>query len=243
MSAADAASIGDVGEAYWKAKLAAVPVGASIEKVEELLGVHGGGGEEGGGGSSVHFALDDFYAVDAHFVKDRKRDVDMFQGFGALVHFARRVDVVVPPDFTGKWKTYFINGVVAGEADCSSGHVTHLATFFDNGQLQSSSDIVYGKPDGASVAFFRDGTKQSEGRYARGERVGPWVEYHRNGKPSLEATYVDGKVEGIELERREDGSLSTRFDYHAGAQTGQAAWDENGKLIYARGTTAPDAGK
>jgi antitoxin component YwqK of YwqJK toxin-antitoxin module len=153
------------------------------------------------------------------------------------------VDVVVKRGFTGKWKTYFINGVVAGEADCASGNVTHVETYFDNGQLQSSSDVVNGNPDGVAVTFFRDGKKATDGRYAAGKRVGPWVEYHPNGKPYLEATYVDGQVEGIELLRHEDGSLSARIDYHAGVETGQAGWNENGKLEYARGTTALDAGK
>jgi hypothetical protein len=243
MAAADAASIGDVGEAYWNAKLASVPAGVSTDKVQEIIGGKAEGGEGGGGGSSMYFALDDFYGVTAYFVEDRKTHVDTFASFSPLAHHARSVDVVPPPGFTGKWKTYFINGVVAGESDYASGTVTHISSYFDNGQLQSTSDVVRGQPEGVSVTFFRNGKKATDGRYAAGKRVGPWVEYHENGTPYMEATYVDGQVEGPELLRREDGSMQARIDYHAGKETGQAGWNEKGTLEYARGTTAVDAGK
>jgi hypothetical protein len=243
MATADAASIGDVGEAYWKAKLASVAVGSSSDKVQEVLGVQGEGGEGGGGGSSMHFTLDDHYAVTAFFAEDRKTYVSTFQSFSPLVHSSRRVDVVAPKRFSGRWTTYFVNGAVAGEADCVDGNVTHVSTYFDNGQLQATTDIANGNPDGIAVTFFRNGKRATDGRYAAGKRVGPWVEYHENGTAYLEATYVDGQVEGSELLRREDGSLQARTDYHAGKETGQAGWDAKGKLEYARGTTAEDAGK
>jgi hypothetical protein len=245
MAARDAASVGDVGEAYWNAKLASVAVGTTSDKVQEILGVNGQGGEGGGGGSSMHFKLDDHYVVTAFFAEDRATHVDKLQSFSPLVHHPRVVDVVAPAGFNGKWATYFINGGVANESEYVNGSVAHVSDYFANGQLQSATAYVEHKEEGMAVTYFRNGKKATEGRYAAGKRVGPWVEYRENGKPYVEATFVDGQQDGIAIYRREDGTIESRMDYRAGKETGQAAWDEKGKLLYARGSAAPlaDAGK
>lgn len=245
MAARDAASVGDMGEAYWNAKLASVAVGATSDSVQELLGVRAHGGEGGGGGSSMHFTLDDYYAVTAHFGEDRATHVSRFQSFSPLVHQPRVVDVTAPVGFNGKWTTYFINGAVANERSYVNGSASHVSTYFDNGQLQSATDYVEHNEDGLAVTYFRNGKKATEGRYAAGKRVGPWVEYRENGKPYAEATYVDGKQDGIAIYRREDGTIQSRMDFRLGNETGQAAWDEKGKLVYARGSAESllDGGK
>ena len=48
----------------------------------------------------------------------------------------------------------------------------------------------------------------------------------------------DGELDGPSIQYREDGTKVSRIDYKAGKETGQAAWDEGGKLLYARGTAS-----
>ena len=56
------------------------------------------------------------------------------------------------------------------------------------------------------------------------------------GTVTVDTSYVDGARNGVSMSFREDGTKSTRMDYKAGKETGQAAWDEQGKLLFAHGT-------
>ncbi|MDB4994460.1 MAG: hypothetical protein JWM74_1892 [Myxococcaceae bacterium] len=249
MAAADAAAVGDHGEAFWKTKLAYIRPGTSDDDVASALGTPGKISNESGGPWSQTFKLDDFWSVRGSFSLDKSASPETYRlsAWDPPVCWARRVEVSAAPGpaFTGKWSTYYINGAVASEAEYdATGRVVRETNYFDNGQLMGP--YVGGNEDGFVVTYFRDGKKATEGRYAKGKRTGRWVEYHASGKPYVEATYVDGEIDGSAFYFREDGTKS-RMDYRLGKETGQAAWDGSGKLEYARGSAAdaggPDAAK
>ncbi len=249
MAAADAAAVGDHGEAFWRAKIAGIRFGTSDDDVGRALGAQGQVSNESGGPWSQTFKLDDYWSVRGAFTADKTTSPETYRlrAWDPPVCWARRVEVSAAPAFTGKWSTYYVNGAIASEAEYdAAGRVVRATDYFDNGRLRSVTAYIDGHEDGLVVTYFRDGAKASEGRYAGGKRTGPWVEYLANGKPYVEVTYVDGEMDGVALYFRDDGTKS-RTDYCRGKETGQAAWDAFGKLEYARGSAAdggaPDAGK
>jgi hypothetical protein len=229
--ATNPAAAGDPGEAFWKKKLAAIKPGITAEQFKAATGAT----EEGGAGSgqthTMIFRLDDHWVVEIYFDNpDRLREV------GPLTSSLRSIWIAPPKDFTGKWTTYFVNGVLSHDIDYSKGTYRRFASYYDNGQLVYEQRYVDGTIDGPEVGYHRDGKKAYEGKYAGGKRIGRWVHWHPNGKMESEETYVDGERDGTSTNWREDGTKSVRFDYKAGKETGQAAWDEKGKLLYAHGT-------
>jgi hypothetical protein len=241
LAARDPSAVGDKGEAFWKAKLATIPRGSTEGEVGMTLGPSQSG-EGPWGGSHQTFGLDDYWRAGGSFKLDATSTYRL-TGWDPPMRFVRKVDVWPGPGFSGKWLTYFVNGAVAAENDYASGTVTHIADYFDNGQPQSLTTFVGDKPEGPAVTYFRDGKKATEGRYAAGKRVGPWVEYYANGKRYVEMSYVDGEQDGIVIHWRADGTKESRMDFRLGKETGQAAWDERGTLVYARGSTDQDGGK
>jgi antitoxin component YwqK of YwqJK toxin-antitoxin module len=148
----------------------------------------------------------------------------------------RHVWVEPAKDFTGRWVTYFVNGVTAHDIDYLRGSYRRFRSYYDNGQLVSEQRYVDGKVDGPEVGFHPDGKKAYEIRHAAGKHVGRWVHFYPNGQIESVETWVNGVREGSSVRWREDGTKSVQFDYRAGKETGQAAWDEKGALLYAHGT-------
>lgn len=225
------AAAGDPGEAFWKAKLAAIKPGISMQDLETATGGQGEGTDDGMGGSSTTFRLDHYWTTVVRFDPSQKlREV------GPLTRGARPVWVAQPPGYAGKWVTYFVNGAVAHDIQFAKGEYERFTAYFDNGQLVYEHRYKNGKIEGPEVGFHRDGKKAYEGAHANGKQSGRWVHWYANGTMQSDQTYVNGELDGPSRNWREDGTKSSRIDYRAGKETGQAAWDEQGKLLYARGS-------
>ncbi len=145
--------------------------------------------------------------------------------------------------FTGKWVTYFVNGLAENDIQYTHGEYQRFTTYYDNGQLAYEQRYVGGKIDGPELGYHRDGKRAYAIEHAMGKSVGRWLHWFPNGKVETEQTYVDGELDGSVVHWREDGTKSSRMDYRNGKETGQAAWDEHGKLLYARGTASAESGR
>ncbi len=219
------------GAARWKQRLSAIPLGISAEEFKTATGASAEGRTGSMGGSSMTFRLDDNWTVNAQF--DRS---DKLRELGPLTASVRPIWVEPPPGYSGRWVTYFANGVVAHDIQYQRGAYERFKAYYDSGQLVYEQRYVNGKIDGAEVGFHRNGAKAYEISHAAGKSVGRWVHWYPNGKMQSEQTYVNGALEGTSMNWREDGSKSTRMDCRAGKETGQAAWDEQGKLLFAHGS-------
>jgi hypothetical protein len=232
----DAAAAGDPGEAHWKGKLAQVKPGMSEAAFLAATGAKSEGTNSSGRSSSTNFRLDDYWTVVAHFdLPDSLRKVE------PLTRHARSLWVSPPKNFTGRWITYYVNGVVDNDIQYRNGTYERFATYYDNGQLVHVEVYVNGKVEGPQISYHPDGSKAYEGQSSKGKSVGRWVHWYANGKKQSESTYVDDQQDGPSMRWREDGTKWSRIDYSKGKETGQAAWDEQGKLLYANGT-AENAG-
>ncbi len=229
--AADPAAAGVVDEAFWKNKLAAIPRGVTPEQLEGLIGAKSEGATGSGGTMTVNYRLDDHWTVVAIFDHPGGlRDV------GELSRAARDVWVEPPKGFSGRWVTYFATGVVAHDIQYSSGKYRKFTAYHDNGQLAYEQRYVDGEIDGVELGFHRNGKRAYEGTHAMGKRIGRWVHWYESGAVESESTYVDGLLEGPSITWRENGTMSVRREYHAGQETGQASWDEQGKLLFSHGS-------
>lgn len=224
-------------EAYWRAELAArAKRGMTPAQFEAALHATTQGGGSSGQSSTIIYRLDDYWDVEVYF--DIHDTGDALREVGPLAHKVRAVWVEPPKDFTGRWKTYFANGRVAHDIEYAHGVYVTFTSLYDNGQLVMTQHYVDGKNDGEEVAFHDNGAKAYVGHYVAGKMVGHWVHWYPDGKVETEADYNDhGELEGQSWTHRTDGS-KVRFDYHAGKETGQAAWDQQGVLIYAHGSAA-----
>lgn len=229
--AADPKAAGDPGEAFWKTRLATVPMGISQARFEELLGAKGEGAVSSGQSTTAIFRLDDYWMVETYFSHpDKLREI------GPLSRRARHVWVDPAKDFTGRWVTYFVNGSMSHDIQYRKGTYERFTAYYDNGQRIYEQRYLDGKIDGAEIGHHPDGSKAYEIHHAAGKHTGTWVHWFPNGRKQSEETYVNGELDGISMRYREDGSKQSRMDYKAGKETGQAAWDEKGVLLYSRGT-------
>ncbi len=231
MSAKAPAAMGDPGEAFWKAKLAAIKPGITEAQLRALVGATSEAGISSGQTSTVTFRTDDYWTFVAYFDQNGQ-----LREIGSLDRRARAVWVDPPKTISGRWVSYFVNGVIAHDVDYAQGAYRRFAAYYDNGQLTYEQRYVGGNIDGDEVGYHRDGKKAYEIHHAAGKSVGHWVHWYANGNVQMDRTYVDDALDGPMTSFREDGTKSSRIDYRAGNETGQAAWDEHGKLLYKRGT-------
>lgn len=224
---------GDPGEAHWARKLAAIPKGISSDEFARATGATGEGGASSGQSSTTRWRLDDYWTVTVIFDQP-----DSLRDMGALARDARRVWVDPGKGYTGEWTTYRVNGVVDHRIDYVAGEYRRFASYYDNGQLVSEQRYEKGAVDGPELGFHKGGERAYAIQYAAGKPVGKWLHWYANGKLQSEQKYVDGKLDGVTMNWREDGTKSSRIDYRLGEETGQAAWDEHGTLLYARGSAA-----
>lgn len=227
----------DPGEAYWKARINQVAkTGMSILDVEQVLGASKNGGASTGGSTSMGFQLDDYWSFVAHF-NSRVEPEQLFE-IGPVSRSVRHAWVEPAKGYSGPWLTYYVNGAKSHDIDYENGSYRRLRVYYASGHLVYEQNYVDGQVDGVEVGYHENGTKAYSIQRVAGVNTGRWVWWHENGKMASEQTYVDGKLEGVATRWREDGSMESVHHYHEGKEIGQAAWDKNGKQIFAHGTAA-----
>ncbi len=193
-----------------------------------------------GGGSSGHstsevYRLDDFWAV--QITSDDNGTIRLV---GTAQPSVRHLWVAPPPHFTGRWVTYFTNGIASHDIAFRDGAYERFRAFHDNGQLAYEQRYVNGQIDGDETGFDRDGHTSYAIHHAAGQNVGRWVHFYPTGRMQSEEHYVAGQLDGVSTRWRPDGSRDSISHYAHGQETGQAAWDEHGTLLYAHGTAASE---
>lgn len=227
-------------EATWQTRLASIKPGTPASELAALLGAT----EEGalGNGTGLTLRLDDAWTVIAEItgggVQATPVPTPALIAFGPLQAASRQVWVAPPDGYTGPWVTYFASGQVASDIEYAGGTYARFTARYDNGQESYTQRYVGGVADGPEVGYHRDGSKAYAIQRARGENVGTWTHWYPSGQKQSEETYVAGKLDGVMAGWRQDGSKDYEIHYKAGVETGQAAWDAQGKRLYAHGTAA-----
>lgn len=223
-------AIGDHGQAHWQSVLSSVPAGADSGAMVHATGsVPGSYAVEGP--AATGFRLDDFWVVVAEL--DGSQRLSRFE---PVMRAPLTVDAPRwPAGYSGEWRGYRVSGSLFSSTTVEADRVTRYRVFHDNGQPSYEERYRDGKLEGDSLGFHPNGKQAYERHYRAGIQVGPAREWHDNGALWIEVTYVAGKPDGPEQHFRDDGSKEVLFIYSAGEEEGQAAWDHDGSLLYARG--------
>jgi hypothetical protein len=234
---------GDPGEAFWKEKFSDVIPGMTPAAIRRVTGATEDGADVGGiacgGGScAIQIRLDDYW-VAAMSIADESGGLIGPVGFSRL---PRSYWVEPPKDYSGSWRTFFLNGGPRHEMEYSNGRSTRIRSFLDNGQLgyEQGDDVFSGKKP--EIGFYRNGSKMYEGRYSDGKREGTWTHWFPNGSKQSEARYIGGQLSG-QIGWHQNGQKSREMEFDGrGIETGQAAWREDGTLQFAHGSLSEKYG-
>jgi hypothetical protein len=225
----NAAAAHDV--AYWTKRLAEIKIGSPVTDLETKLSAKSEAGGSSGQSTSTSYRLDDYNITEITF--DIQTQKILF--IGKVENRPRSVWVDPPKDFSGHWKTFFVDGKLERDYEYAHGVYVTTSDYYDNGQLAMTRHYVAGKLEGPEVAFHPNGKKAYEGAYKHDKSEGHWLYWFPSGKVETDQTYVDGALHGTSTTNRETGEKSV-FEYDHGKETGQASWDAHGKLEYAHGT-------
>jgi hypothetical protein len=159
-------------ESKWAALVAGIQKGQTKEEVLRQLAPYKIT-EEGGWGAlgsySTGYRLDDEFVLECGFFSEG----DRLAGH-ALTRSIRRVLVVPPRDFTGRWVLYFANGNKSHELHYENGMSVGEHTEYDS---NGSKAIVRhldaeGRPEGIEMAYYPSGGIRSRTQFSKGKQVG-----------------------------------------------------------------------
>jgi hypothetical protein len=100
-----------------------------------------------------------------------------------LVERTRSVWVAPPPEFTGEWITYFVNGQPSHRIEYQSGQ--YHGTFTANHSNGSKSYVQNYGPDGVDgedTGYYPSGKVSYRAFYTKGKAVGLWTWYSEQGE-------------------------------------------------------------
>ncbi len=145
-------------------------------------------------------------------------------------------DVPVPPNFTGVWTRWYVNGQKYAEEPFTDGKRNGKAIYFhDNGRPSYEQHYANGICSGADVGWYADGTKSYEGQYENGERQGVWTHWWPDGTLSSQETLLHGKRNGRYKSWYENGKPEAESDYADDRLNGMDKyWGEDGELLWSR---------
>ncbi len=227
---------GDGGEAMWRAKLRRVREGMDRTEVLRILPSTEGPGAASGGlhdGGSYHatWRLDDHWTATAAFYEGG----ELCQ-FPKLHKGARWVGVVHPPDFTGTWIDYHVNGQKARAVELRAGKHHGLSTRYDDsGAVYSVSHYANGVQHGDSTGWLADGRLNFTFHYRDGKPDGTWTYWYDTGVKQSEEHYVEGRLHGRSTHWHPSGEPASINDYRNGVRHGvEVSWNEAGVPHYKR---------
>jgi antitoxin component YwqK of YwqJK toxin-antitoxin module len=225
----------DGGEAAWQEKVKRIDAGMTKAQVLKILPEFAGAASEmceiGNGNSHIVS-----YRLDYHWVvKISYRNPDKVIERPRLTKRALQVNVAPPPNFTGTWPTWYVNGQKARAIQYTNGKYNGVFTsYHDNGTRSYEQHYVNHVAHGPDTGWNADGRLSYTALYRNGRQHGR-THWHANGKKHSEADYADGKYHGRVTYWHENGQIGAVNDYKEGVKHGrEASWDKNGTLQYDR---------
>lgn len=101
--------------------------------------------------------------------------------------------------------------------------------WYENGNLQHSSNWQEGKMDGIAKYFFPDGSIKEIKSWSNGKKVGLTVGFFKNGQTGYKYHYLDGQKFGVDTNFYEHGNIRATYNMEKGKRNGIA------KIFYPNG--------
>ena len=139
----------------------------------------------------------------------------------------------------GVVKTYHSNGNIAQEQIWKNDKLTHIVSYYDNGNMAAetdTSDVDLNSneviKDGVLKSYYENGNLQETSYYKDGKLEGIQIAYYENGSLKSESTYKNGKLNGMVKSYYENGKIQREFNTKDGKLNGLAKeYLENGNLL------------
>ena len=165
---------GDKDETYWAKTLRSIKIGMSKAEVEKMFSAK----QEmqptlgqGMGSYSVSQRLDNKWEATLCFDQSNKI-------YSAPQLRKNELSIYVPPssNYTGKWRTYFVNGQKSHEIDFKNGKYNGIFTsYYASGKKCYEQHYVDGVIDGTDEGWHQNGKQSYTGRYKNGKQDGLWI--------------------------------------------------------------------
>lgn len=225
----------DGGKAFWTKRVNQVVAGMAKSEVMRLLPPFAEAQDLSGiGTGQSHYVT---YRLDHDWmVRISYRNSDEVIKRPELIARELSVYVAPPPDFSGTWVCWHVNGQKAYEIQFTNGKYEGVFTrFHDNGRKAFEQHYVAHEVNGADTGWYPDGRVMYTGLYKNGKKDGKWIHLFPDGRKSSESTYKDGERNGLFAQWYENGQIRLEMNYKHGVQHGNsAAWNEQGVLQYRR---------
>ena len=134
--------------------------------------------------------LDDLWYLTCSFTNSSAKPTEFRLGFIELSQQVSNVWVEPPPNFTGVWRTYWVNGQ------------TNQEWHYKNGQFE-----------GLCVTFHSNGTNSVVWNAHNGLAVEEETGYYPSGRLNYKGTRTNGDHLGVWIWHNEDGTVKERKDY------------------------------
>lgn len=177
----------------WDFFLKALKLGTSQAAVEKQLesSNFASAGELGGpGGVQKWYRLDDLWLLGCSFTNTMSGLTNRALAEVDFKEQMRDIWVQPPANFTGIWRTYWVNGQPNNEFHYTNGRPAGIFTsFYPTGSKSVISPQRNGVPDGEEVGFYPSGKIKYKGRYKAGRQVDHWIWYKEDGSVESEKDY------------------------------------------------------
>lgn len=164
--------------ANWDSLVASIKIGDNKTNVIEMLRRHNFKSEGGAGTGSYESRL---FRLDDLWVLELSSERDLVVGC-QLREQMRDVWILPPTNFSGVWRTYWINGQRSAEVHVKDGKYFGDFTGFDSKGLKSyvqhfDNNLLVGEETG----YFPSGRISYRGQHETNAYVGTWVWYNEDG--------------------------------------------------------------
>ncbi len=105
-------------------------------------------------------------------------------------------------------------------------------TFYDGGELESTTTLVNGKKVGIQKYFFENGKLASTVNYVNDKMEGELKAYYKNGQLRMAVHYDKGILNGESTRFYEDGKLERIQKYEKGKLIYEKKFTKDGQVQY-----------
>lgn len=163
------------------------------------------------GNLNVQYRLDGLWVIDTWFtnsysnegsIKEEKQEPSQATPVSPVSFINRalsRVELqerlrdmwIEPPtNFTGVWKTYWVNGYPHYQIQYKNGHYDgEFTSFYPDGSKAVVQHYSNGVAEGEDMGFYRSGRVNYKGQYKADRQVGHWTWYKEDGSVESEKDY------------------------------------------------------
>jgi hypothetical protein len=177
----------------WDGVVNALKLGTPQTLIEQQLSssnLVSAGGLSSGNTEVKSYRLDDLWILDCSFTNRTTSISNSGLAFITLKERLRNVWVEPPTNFTGVWRTYWINGQPSHEIEYKNGQYHGVVkTFKPDGSRSVVSHKTEGVTEGEELGFHSSGRILYKGQYKAGKKVGKWIWYKEDGSIESERDY------------------------------------------------------